>query len=159
MLKIPKNIFFFLILSFAIYCAIITGKSWDEGSHILLGKERLSYLFSLGLNELREPFWNSHHHPAISYTLNAFILSLFPTKFTFEISHLFNLSISLSAVFGISKISKELFNKKVSIIVFIIFLLYPIYFGHMAINANDTVVAACNVWITYLILRYFNQNK
>ena len=160
MLKISKNISLFLILSFAIYCALIIGKSWDEGSYILLGKERLSYLLSLGINKLNEPFWNSHHYPGISYTLNAFVLSLFPSKYEFEITHLFNLSISLSAVFGISKIAKELFNKKVSTIIFVIFLLYPIYFGHMAINANDTVITTCNVWITYLILKYLrNQDN
>ena len=40
---ISKNISLFLILSFAIYCALIIGKSWDEGSYILLGKERLFF--------------------------------------------------------------------------------------------------------------------
>ena len=159
MLKISKNISLFLILFFAIYCATVIGKSWDEGSYILLGRERLSYLLSLGINKLNEPFWNSHHYPGISYTLNAFILGLFPSKFEFEITHLFNLSISLSAVFGVSKISKELFNKRVSTIIFIIFLLYPIYFGHMAINANDTVITTCNVWLTYLILRYLRNQQ
>jgi len=154
-----KNIIFYLIIIFAIYCALIIGQSWDETSYLSLGKERLRYLLSFGFYDVKEVFWNSYHYPGISYTLKAFFVSLFPNKFEVEIIHLFNLSISLSAVFGISKISKELFNKKVSIIVFVIFILYPAFFGHMAINANDTVVTTCNVWFTYLALRYLKNQQ
>tara|TARA_Y100000590_G_scaffold318828_1_gene360779 strand:+ start:1276 stop:2841 length:1566 start_codon:yes stop_codon:yes gene_type:complete len=158
MLK-KKYISFYIIISFSIYCALIIGQSWDEVSYITLGKERLSYLFSLGINKVSQPFWNSHHYPGISYTINAFLLSLFSTKYELESIHLINLLISISAVFGISKVAKELFNKKVSLIIFTIFILYPTFFGHMAINANDTVVATCNVWITYLILKYLKKQK
>jgi len=154
-----KNIFFYLIIIFAIYCALIIGQSWDETSYLLLGKERLRYLLSFGFYNIKQIFWNAHHYPGISYTLNAFIVSLFPNSLEVEITHLFNLTISISAVFGISKISKELFNKKVSLIVFAIFILYPSFFGHMAINANDTVVTACNVWFVYLALRYLKNQK
>ena len=154
-----KNIFFYIIISFSIYCALIIGQSWDEVSYITLGKERLSYLFSLGINKVNQPFWNSHHHPGVSYTITAFLLSLFSSKYELESIHLINLLISISAVFGISRVAKELFNKKVSLIIFGIFILYPTFFGHMTINANDTVVATCNVWITYLILRYLKNQK
>jgi len=157
--KKVKNIFFYLIVIFAIYCSMIIGQSWDEASYLSLGKERLRYLFSFGFYNIKEVFWNGHHYPGISYTLNAFIVSLFPNNLEIEITHLFNLSISLSAVFGISRISRELFNKRVSIIVFVIFIFYPAFFGHMAINANDTVVTACYVWFTYLALRYLKNQQ
>ena len=107
-----KNISFYIIISFSIYCALIIGQSWDEVSYITLGKERLSYLFSLGINKINQPFWNSHHYPGVSYTINAFLLSLFSSKYELESIHLINLLISISAVFGISKVAKELSIKK-----------------------------------------------
>ena len=54
---------------------------------------------------------------------------------------------------------KELFNKKVGQIVFLLLFFHPTFFGHMAINPKDTIIAFSNVWSTYLILKYLkNQN-
>ena len=80
-----KNIIFYLIIIFAIYCALIIGQSWDEETYIFLGNERLNYLLSFGANETHEALWG-RFFPGISYTLKAFVISLFPGKFEFEIN-------------------------------------------------------------------------
>ena len=66
---------------------------------------------------------------------------------------------SLSTIFAIQKVSKELFNKKVGNIVFIILFFYPIFFGHMSFNSKDTIHAFSHVWMVYLILRYLKKQS
>ena len=60
--------------------------------------------------------------------------------YQFELSHIINLFFSLGAIFGVGKFGKELFNKKVGKIIFLILFFYPIFFGHMAINGKDTII-------------------
>jgi hypothetical protein len=79
---------------------------------------------------------------------------MIPRKYEVQIHHIINLFFSISAVIGISKISKILFNKKVSKIVFLITFLNPIFFGHMSINPKDTIITFSNIWVTYFIIRY-----
>ncbi|MDC0473157.1 hypothetical protein OAN27_04225, partial [Pelagibacteraceae bacterium] len=152
-----KNISLLLILTFLIYCALDIGTMWDAGAHLQQGKYKLNFILSLG--QINAESWYDKFFPGISYTLTAFITNIFPKQYEFEVMHLVNLSVSLSSVYGISKISKVLFSKDVSRITFIIFILYPIFFGHMAINPKDTVVTACFVWIIYLTLVYLNNSK
>ena len=83
-----------------------------------------------------------------------------PKKFEFEMLHVLNMFISLSGVYGISKIAKILFDKRVSYIVFFILLFYPAFFGHISINPKDTIIAISFIWIGYFILKYLiNNNK
>ena len=82
---------------------------------------------------------------------------IFPSKYQIESSHLINLIFSLSAIFAIGKVSKELFNKKVSKIVFLILFFYPVFFGQMGFNPKDTILAFCHVWIFYSILKYLKN--
>ena len=48
MLKKVEFPILILLFSFAIYCALIIGNSWDELDHIYIGNEKLKYLFSFG---------------------------------------------------------------------------------------------------------------
>ena len=152
-----KNIFLLFTFVFLFYCAIDIGSMWDAGTHLKMGKNKLNYLFSLGKNS--NDFWFSKYFPGVSYTITAFITSMFPKIFETEALHLVNLLISLSAVYGMYGISKNLFNKKVAQIVFILFLFYPIFLGQMAINPKDTIITVSYVWITYLTLKYLQNPK
>ena len=60
-------------------------------------------------------------------------------------------------MFGIKKLCQELFNKKVGQITFVILFFYPIFFGHIAFNTKDTILAFGHVWITYLLLKYLKN--
>ena len=94
------------------------------------------------------------------WSLQYLITILFPSRYEVEISHLVNLTFSLGTIFGIGRISKELFNSKVGKITFLILFFYPIFFGHMGLNGKDTIIAFSHVWITYLIFRYLkNQDN
>ena len=152
-----KNTFLFSVLSFLIYCALDIGTMWDAGTHLRQGKDKLNFLLSFG--QIYEEAWYDKFFPAISYTISAFITNIFPKQYEFEVMHLVNLTVSLSSVYGITKISKILFNKVVSKITFVLFIFYPIFFGHMSINPKDTIVTACFVWIIYLTLKYLHQSK
>ena len=52
-----------------------------------------------------------------------------------------------------------MFNKKVGKIIFILFFLNPIFFGHFAINPKDTIVAFANIWSTYILLKYLQKQN
>ena len=151
------NILLFFLLIFSIYCALTVGKSWDEDAHITLGKITLNYLFSLGQidkhNDQRE------FYATIYWSLKYLFSNILPSKYQIEVSYLINLVFSLSTIVALSKLTKELFNKKVGKIIFLILFFYPIFFGHMAINSKDSILAFCHVWIFYLIIRYLKKQN
>ena len=156
-----KNIqifFLFILFIYGFYCALTIGKSWDTFHFINAGKDRLRYLLSLGIAENNEAI-NPAVYPAIYNTLSAFILQLFPRRFELEIFHLINFSVSFLAGIGVYKVSKELFNKEIAVCSFIIFIFFPLFFGHMAINDRDTIVTFCNIWTTYYVFRYLKFDK
>ena len=75
MINKKKNIYFFfliLVIIYGIYCSLAIGKTWDTFFFINIGKERLSYLFSFGTNEISEKLIEQLY-PAIYNTLSAFI--------------------------------------------------------------------------------------
>ena len=150
-------ILIFLII-FAVYCSLTLGMAWDEPYHNFEGRNRLKYFFSLGKYEYIE-FLHFRYYPGFYDTLSAFITIIISIKYEVYIHHLINLFFSLLTIFGISKISGKLFNKKVGKIVFLIFFLNPIFFGHMSINPKDTIVAFSNVWATYFIIRYLQTQQ
>ena len=152
---VNKKIFLFLILIFTMYCALKIGTAWDTGTHFIMGKNRLNYLFSFG--NIDKELWFSKYFPGISYTITAFFVTMFPKQYEFQVLHLLNLFISISGVYGLARISKTIFNKNVAKIIFIIFLFYPTYFGHMAINPKDTVFTVSFIWISYYILKYLQK--
>ena len=149
------TIFFFFLIIFSIYCSLTIGKSWDEGAHLTLAKITLDYLFSLGKIDtstlLREQY------SPIYWSLQYLLTQMFPSGYQIEVVHITNLIFSLSAIVGIGKLSKELFNQKIGKIVFLVLFFYPIFFGHMSFNGKDMFLAFCHVWIFYLVIRYLKK--
>ena len=157
MSKKKKNILLILLIVFSIYCALTIGQSFDEAYSLAHGKITLDYLFSLG--KIDNNIIDREYYSAIYWSLLYFVTEIFPSKYQIEVGHLTNLTFSLGAIFGIGKVSQELFNKKVGNIVFIILFFYPIFFGHMSFNAKDTIHAFSHVWMVYLILRYLKKQS
>ena len=91
--------------------------------------------------------------------MSAFILQLFPKKFELEVFHLINFFISFLTVIGVYKLAKKIFNRQIGTYASIIFLFFPIFFGHMSINDRDTITAFCNIWVTFYTLQYLKFNK
>ena len=151
-----NNIILYLLITFSIYCALNIGISWDELAHINRGNQRLKYLFSFGSYDYLD-YTDQRFYPGLYNTISTFITKIFTKKYEIESLHLVNLLFSISTIFGISKISSELFNKEVGKIVFVLCFLNPIFFGHMAINQKDMVVAFSNIWTTYLIIKYLKN--
>ena len=149
------TIFFFLLIIFSIYCSLTVGKAWDEGAHLIIGKITLDYLFSLGKIDTFSIF--REQYSPIYWSLKYLITQIFPSEYQTEVTHLTNLIFSLSAIVGIGKLSKELFNQKIGKIVFLVLFFYPIFFGHMSFNGKDMFLAFCHVWIFYLVIRYLKK--
>jgi len=155
MSKKKKYIPLTVLIIFSIYCSITVGQALDEQHQLMHGKNTFDYLVSLG--QVNNYFPYREYYSTIYWSFLYFITEIFPSKYEIQITHLVNLFFSLGVVFGIGKVSKELFNKKVGKIVFLIFFLFPVFFGHMSINGKDTILAFSHVWIVYLILRYLKK--
>ena len=106
--KKKQKILLFFLFSFSVYCAIIIGKSWDEGTHLLHGKSTLDYLFSLG--RFDNYFSLREYYSAFYWFLQYLFTTIFPSKYQVEVSHLTNLIFSFATIIGIGQIGKELFN-------------------------------------------------
>jgi len=157
MTKTKQKILLFLLLIFSLYCSLSIGRSWDEGYRILLGKSTFDYLLSFGrINN--DVFYREFYSP-IYWTLQYFISKISLAKYQIETIHLINLAFSFATIFGIGKVCKELFNRKVSKIMFLILFFYPIFFGHMSFNPKDMFLAFGHVWIFYSILRYLKKQN
>ena len=137
-----------ILIIFAFYCALTIGSSWDESYEMTLGKERLKYLFSFGSYKDYEFYRYEEFYPGFYNTLAIFVTKIFPIKYETEVWRLTHVSFSILAIFGIYKISSNLFNKKVGKIVFLLCFLNPIFFGHMIMNSKDTIVVFAHVWST-----------
>ena len=155
MLKIKYQIFYFFIILYSTYCAIFIGQSWDEGFHIMQGKVTLEYLFSLG--KINKDYFYKEFYSPIYWTIQFFLSQIISLKYQIEIIHIINLIISLFTAIGLSKICRIIFNKDIEKISLIVLLLYPIFFGHAAMNGKDTILAFSHVWIFYFILQYLKN--
>ena len=135
--------------------------AWDEPYFYEIGINRLKYVLSFGNYEYQDFSHGSnvYQFPGFYDTLTAFISQIIPRKYEIEIHHLINLFFSFTTILGITKITKSLFNSKVSKIVFLILFFNPIYFGHMSINTKDIIIAFSNVWTTYFIIRYLQTQS
>jgi len=161
MTKKINLIFLSTLLLYSIYCALQLGYTWDVLFYYEVGKERLDYLFSLGSNEVDKSIHARRYLTGAYSTISAFIVQFFPRKYILEVIYIVNLSFSTLAIFGIYKITKELFNRQIGQITFLICFFNPIFFGHMAMNSIDTIITFANIWCFYEILRYlrYQQNK
>ena len=155
--KKNQKILLFFLFSFSAYCAIVLGKSWDEGPNLFQGKNTLEYLFSLGKNN--NYYWGREYYSGFYWSLQYLLTTIFPSKFQISISHIINLIFSISAIIGVNQISKELFNKNVGKIIFLVLFFYPVFFGHMPINPKDTILAFSHVWITLLAIKYLKKQS
>jgi len=155
MSKQNQKIIVVLLFSYSIYCSIIIGQTWDEGFHIQQGKITLEYLFSLG--RINNDIYYREYYSPIYWSLQYLLTQIFPSKYMIESSHVVNLIVSLGTLFGIYRFSKQIFNKEVGKIVFLILFFYPIFFGHMSINSKDTIIAFSHVWIAYFLFNYLKQ--
>ena len=161
MSKKIENYILFIFLILIIYCAFSIGVSWDLGMEIERGNQRLKYIFfqnSFEEYKLASRNIGDKFYPAFYTTIASFIAKMFPKNYESQIWHLTNSLISVLTLFGIYRITNIFFNKKVAKIVFLLCVLNPIFFGHMAMNSKDTIAAFANVWSTYLFLRYI-QNQ
>ena len=105
---------------FVFYCALNIGSSWDELVEITRGNERLKYLFSSGS---LENYWGNpvdEFMPGFYSTLASFLTKIFPKKYEIQGWHLINASFSVFTIFGIYRISSNLFNKKAGKIIFLL---------------------------------------
>ena len=147
-----------LLFIFVFYCALTIGSSLDESYEMNIGKERLKYLFSFGSYKDYGFYKYEEFYPGFYNTLAIFVTKIFPNKYEIEIWHLTNTIFSISTVFGIYKITSNLFDKKVGKIVFLLCFINPIFFGHMAINERDILIAFCNIWMSYTLIKYFKYH-
>ena len=152
-----KNLLLSIIFLYIVYCALNIGAMWDTTFHLTQGKNKLNYFFSFG--KINKEVFFDKYIPGISFTITAFLTNIAPKKFEYETLRLINMFISLSGVYGISKITRLLFDKKVATIAFLLFLFFPVYFGHMAINPKDTIFSISFIWITYFILQYLIKSE
>ena len=157
MIKTKQKILFLFLVCFSIYCALTIGKSWDEGYLLNQGKVTLDYLLSFGTID-KDIYYREHYSP-IYGSLKYLFVQIFSYKYQIETIHIVNLIFSLSTIIGIGKLTKELFNQKVAKLVFLVLFFYPVFFGHMAFNGKDMVLAFCHVWIFYLVIRYLKKQN
>ena len=156
-IKKKNNIIIFFLFLFAAYSSVTIGQSWDESFHLLQGKITLDYLITLGYVDV--PLFYREFYSPIYFSFTYLITNLFPNSLEIQINHLINTLASFTALYGVAKITKKLFNKNTSYYAFLILFFYPIFFGHMGINGKDIILATCHVWITYLILRYLEKQN
>ena len=142
---------------FAAYSSVTIGSSWDESFHLLQGKITLDYLITFGYVNI--PLFYREFYSPIYFSFTYLITNLFPNSLEIQVNHLINTTISFTALFGLAKITRLLFNKKTSYFAFLILFFYPIFFGHMGINGKDIILATCHVWITYLIISYLKKQN
>ena len=158
MVENKQKIFFYSLIIFSVYSAVLLGQTWDEGHLISQGKITINYLFSLG--RIDDDIFRREYHSPIYYSFKYLFLQIFPIKYQIEVNHIINLIFSFGVILGIKKLCKIFFNDKVGKITFLILFLFPAFHGHMAFNSKDTIIAFCHVWIFYYLIKYIqNQFK
>ena len=152
-----KSIFYILVI-FSIYCALSVGLTWDEDFLIYTqGKRTADYLLSLG--NINENIFRGEYYSPIYYSLKYMVINMFPLNLRVETSYLINLFFSFVVIFGIKKLSEFFFNKDIGKITFLILFFFPVFFGHMAFNSKDTIIAMSHVWIFYLLMDYLRKGN
>ena len=155
-----KNLNFkYLVLIFLIvyssWCALNIGMHWDANTHLNSGANKLRYLFSFGRVENFAHF--DKYFPGVSFAIYAFIIKIFPQNFKIEILHFVNLIYSISGIIVFCHVTKKLFNKKFRDVFFLVLITFAVYFGHMAINLKDAVMATSYLWVYYLTFKYLKK--
>ena len=76
---LSRNIVFYSLIIFGLYCALTIGISYDEIYHHESGERRLKYLFSLGQFEYYNVL-QLKYYSGLYDTLSYLIVSIFPRK-------------------------------------------------------------------------------
>lgn len=147
----------YLLIFYVFYCALIIGQSWDEGYYHKIGKINLDYLLSFGF--LENDFHSKYRFSTLYWSFSSLVAQSFPKAFQIEAYHLINASFGLLAIVGLYKITKIIFNKEIAKISALILFFIPFFFGHLAINSKDTILAFSHVWIIYYLLKYINKSQ
>ena len=155
-MKHETKVKYFLIL-YVFYCAIIIGQSWDEGYYHKIGKINLDYLLSFGL--LENDFYSKYRFSTLYWSFSSLMSQLFPKSFQIEAYHLINATFGLLTIVGLYKITRIILNKEIAKISALILFFIPFFFGHLAINSKDTILAFSHVWIIYYLLKYINKSN
>ena len=149
------------LIVYTLYCAFIIGVSWDELYYHEIGKINLKYLLSFG--QIEESFIYKYRFSTLYWSLSSLISQIFPKNFSLEVFHIINSLFGLATIYGLYKINKILFNKSIAKISAILLFLIPFFFGHLAINNKDIILAFSHIWIIYYIYKYtfkrFNFKK
>ncbi len=140
------------LIIYALYCAFIIGVSWDELYYHEIGKINLKYLLSFG--QIEESFIYKYRFSTLYWSLSSLINQIFPKHLSLEIFHLINTIFGLMTIVGLYRINKILFNKTIAKISSIFLFLIPFFFGHLAINNKDIILAFSHVWIVYYVYKY-----
>ena len=143
---------------FCFYCIFYNGLSYDQIFHIENGERRLKYLFTLGKYDYYD-ILHLRYYPGLYDTISALLASAFPRNFYYEGYYIINFLTGLLGIFGLKKVIKSFFGTTVSKIFFIISMFSPIYFGHLAINPKDTIIATANFWILYYVIKYLKSEN
>jgi len=152
-------VFLLTLFLYSLYCALQLGPSWDVLFNYNLGKIRLNYLLGLGFKDIEETAYVHKFYTGAYSTISAFFVQLFPKKYLLQSLYIINLIFSSLTIFGVYKITKELFNKRIGQIAFLLCYFNPIFFGHMAMNSMDTIIAFANIWFFYKIILYVKNQQ
>ncbi len=152
LLQKKEEIIKIILITYTIYCAYNIGISWDEGYHQEIGKINLKYLLSFGL--IDEPFLYKYKFSTLYWSVSSFISQIFPKSYLTEVFHIINAFFGLMIIVGLYKINKILFNKSIAKVASLFLFFIPFFFGHLAINNKDIILAFAYVWIIYYLYKY-----
>ena len=152
LLQKKEEIIKIVLIAYTIYCAYNIGMSWDEGYHQEIGKINLKYLLSFGL--INEPYLYKYKFSTLYWSLSSLISQFFPKNYTVEVFHIINAFFGLMIIVGLYKINKIIFNKLIAKIASLSLFLTPFFFGHLAINNKDIILAFAYIWIVYYMFKY-----
>ena len=97
-------------------------------------------------------------YSTLYWSVSSLVTQIFPGQFKLEVYHIINTLLGLMTIVGLYKITKFLFNKEIAKISSLFLFFTPFFFGHLAINNKDIILAFAHVWIIYYIYKYtFNH--
>ena len=128
--------------------------SWDEKYHQLIGEINLKYLLSFGLIE--ENFYQKFRYSTLYWSFSSLLAQIAPDKYVLETFHLINAFFGLFIFLGVYHVVKKIFDKRIAK-TSSVFLFFSLFFGHLAINNKDIIIAFSHVWIIYYLIKYTSK--
>ena len=141
-----------LLIIYAFYCSIVIGISWDERYYHKIGEINLKYLLSFGLVD--EGFNLKYRYSTLYWSLSSLLSQILPDKFSIEVHHIINTFFGLMVFVGVYQVIKKMFNKEIAKTTSYFLFFLPLFFGHLAINNKDIIIAFAHVWTIYYLIKY-----